>query len=151
MSSFFFLYPWNLQGKCSRFLFANLREFPKTDSVCVTSLFLVSFHSFCDFTFQTASCLFGEWNRLRMNKHRWLDAYPAALSFIGCFWPDTYVVFPRHSGCSGTFGGKWCVWLRGKLNCIFSVLVQRDKKDEVTHESQVKPSLAGCIISTIEW
>lgn len=39
----------------------------------------------------------------------------------------------------------------GKLSCINSVLVWWDKKDEVTHQSQVKPALAACIICTVQW
>lgn len=79
----------------------------------------------------------------------WTHTQQPALSLV--VFDLTLMSFFRDTRAAQGHLGRNGVWLRGKLNCIDSVLVQRDKKDEVTQESQVKPSLAGCIISTIEW
>lgn len=79
------------------------------------------------------------------------------LSFISGLNP--HFIHPRSWRSSGTCslhlrGGDGvyvAAFLRGKLSCINSVLVWWDKKDEVTHQSQVKPALAACIICTVQW
>lgn len=146
-----FYIPESFRGNAADSYLQICESFPKP---ILFVLFLVSFHYFSRLHIPDYFISIWElWNQLIMSVYRWLYAYPAAWSFIGCFWPELLCHYSTTLGLLrdmfSAFGGKWCVWLRGKLNCIDSVLVQRDKKDEVTHESQVKPSLAGCIISTI--
>lgn len=110
MSSFFFLYPWKLQGKCSRFLFANLREFPKTDSVCVTFLFLVSFHSFLRLHIPDCFMSWELWNQLQwICTGDWMHNQQPGLSLVVfdlalmSFFPDTRAA-QGHLGGNGVCG-----------------------------------------------
>lgn len=131
MSSFFCLHPWRLQRNATD---SYLQMFPKTDSVCVILLFLVSLVS----PPFTTSYLFGPlWNQLKMNVQV-IICIPSSMVFywllLGLnkgYW-NPYFLIPRHSCNSGTrslhLGGNGvCGWER-KLTVLTLSLCSKTRR-----------------------
>lgn len=154
-------------GECGQVLFVNVRLFHKTDSLQIMSLFFLSLFTILYPRAPNMLTLpqnkpfffFPIWASAFEITWKWICAgdYMYISAFISDLNP--HFIHVRHLGSFGShsphlcWGNGVCVsaFPRGKQNCINSVLAWRDKKDEVTHQSQVKSALAGCIICTVQW
>lgn len=96
-------------GECHRFLFANVWVFPKTDSVCVILLFLVSFRYFSGL--HIPDYFISIWAIIKSSENECVQVIiciPSSAVFYWLFlglnkgYLNSYFIIPRHLCSSGT-------------------------------------------------